>query len=75
MPVRPTYPGVYVEEVPSGVHTIVGVSTSVAAFVDTFARAPFDRADPGFQLPPTSSANSVGWPLTARRVTPYSSSS
>ena len=28
-----TYPGVYVEEAPSGVRTIAGVSTSVAAFV------------------------------------------
>ncbi len=44
MPVRPTFPGVYIEEVPSGVRTIVGVSTSVAAFVDTFARAPVNRA-------------------------------
>jgi uncharacterized protein len=42
MPVRPTFPGVYIEEVPSGVRTIVGVSTSVAAFIDSFARAPFD---------------------------------
>ena len=33
MPIRPTYPGVYVEEIPSGVHTITGVSTSVTAFV------------------------------------------
>lgn len=33
MPVQTTYPGVYVEEQPSGVHTIVGVSTSVTAFV------------------------------------------
>lgn len=35
MPVTPpvTYPGVYVQEVPSGVRTIVGVSTSVAMFV------------------------------------------
>ena len=33
MPVSPTYPGVYIEEVPSGVRTIVGVSTSVTAFV------------------------------------------
>jgi len=33
MPVRPTYPGVYVQEVPSGVRTIVGVSTSIAAFI------------------------------------------
>ena len=33
MPVRPDYPGVYVQEAPSGVHTISGVATSVAAFV------------------------------------------
>src|SRR5947208_1342867 len=33
MPVQPTYPGVYVQEVPSGVRTIVGVSTSIASFV------------------------------------------
>jgi phage tail sheath protein FI len=33
MPVQPTYPGVYVQEVPSGVRTIMGVSTSVALFV------------------------------------------
>lgn len=44
MPVRPTYPGVYIEEVPSGVRTIVGVATSVAAFIDYFARGPMDRA-------------------------------
>src|SRR5580658_7048357 len=28
-----TYPGVYIEEVPSAVHTITGVATSIAAFV------------------------------------------
>lgn len=33
MPVTPTYPGVYVVEIPSEVRTIVGVSTSVTAFV------------------------------------------
>lgn len=33
MPVSPTYPGVYVEEIPSGVRTIAGVSTSTTAFV------------------------------------------
>ena len=26
MPVSPTYPGVYIEEIPSGVHTITGVA-------------------------------------------------
>jgi phage tail sheath protein FI len=35
---------VYIEEVPSGVRTIVGVATSVAAFIDFFARGPMDRA-------------------------------
>ena len=33
MPVQVTYPGVYVQEAPSGVHTIAQVATSVAAFV------------------------------------------
>lgn len=42
--VQVTYPGVYVVEVPSGVHTIAGVSTSVAAFVDRFIRGPDNRA-------------------------------
>jgi len=44
MPVRPTFPGVYIEEVPSGVRTIVGVATSVGAFIDYFARGPINRA-------------------------------
>jgi phage tail sheath protein FI len=35
-----TYPGVYIEEVPSGVHPISGVSTSNTAFVDFFAKGP-----------------------------------
>lgn len=33
MPVTPTYPGVYIEEVPSGVRTITGVATSITAFL------------------------------------------
>jgi len=33
-------PGVYVEELPSGVHPIVGISTATAAFVDVFAKGP-----------------------------------
>ena len=44
MPVTPTYPGVYVEEIPSGVRTITGVSTSVAAFIDLFKRGPLNKA-------------------------------
>jgi phage tail sheath protein FI len=44
MPVTPTYPGVYIEEVPSGVHTITGVSTSVTAFVGSAKRGSIDKA-------------------------------
>src|SRR5688572_25928573 len=40
MPITPTFPGVYIQEVPSGVRTIVGVATSIAAFIDRFARGP-----------------------------------
>jgi phage tail sheath protein FI len=44
MPVRPTYPGVYIEEVPSGVHTITGVSTSIAAFFGRTQKGPLNKA-------------------------------
>ncbi len=39
-----TYPGVYIEEIPSGVRTIAGVSTSIGAFIGWAARGPTDRA-------------------------------
>ncbi len=42
MPAALTYPGVYIEEIPSGVRTITGVATSVAAFVGRTARGPAD---------------------------------
>jgi phage tail sheath protein FI len=44
MPATYTYPGVYVEELPSSVHPIMGVTTSVAAFVDVFASGPVNQA-------------------------------
>ncbi len=44
MPVTPTYPGVYVEEIPSAVHNIVGVATANTAFVDFFPRGPMNVA-------------------------------
>lgn len=44
MPATLTYPGVYVEEIPSGVRTIVGVPTSVAAFIGRAARGPVNDA-------------------------------
>lgn len=40
MPVALTYPGVYIEEIPSGVRTITGVATSVTAFVGRAQRGP-----------------------------------
>lgn len=43
MPIAPTYPGVYIQEIASGVRTIVGVPTSIAAFVDFFRRGPMNR--------------------------------
>jgi hypothetical protein len=44
MPISPTYPGVYVQEIPSGVRTIVGVSTSVTAFVGSAKKGPINKA-------------------------------
>jgi hypothetical protein len=38
-----TYPGVYTQEISSGVHPISGVSTSVAAFVGWASQGPIDR--------------------------------
>src|SRR5256885_10696566 len=43
MPATYTYPGLYVEEVPSGVRTIAGVSTAETAFIDFFTRGLVDR--------------------------------
>jgi uncharacterized protein len=45
MPVTLTYPGVYVEEIPSGVRTITGVATSITAFVGRASRGPTDEDD------------------------------
>ncbi len=39
-----TYPGVYIEELSSGVHTITGVATSIAAFAGWATRGPTNRA-------------------------------
>ena len=44
MPAPLTYPGVYVEEIPSGVRPITGVATSVTAFVGRALRGPVDAA-------------------------------
>jgi uncharacterized protein len=42
MPIKATYPGAYVQEVPGGVRSIAPVATSIAAFV---GRAPFGPTD------------------------------
>jgi phage tail sheath protein FI len=44
VPVAVSYPGVYVEEIPSGVRTITGVATSITAFVGWAPRGPVDSA-------------------------------
>ncbi len=43
MPVTPSFPGVYIEEVPSGVRTITGVATSITAFIGRALRGPVDE--------------------------------
>lgn len=45
MPVAPTYPGVYIEEIPSGVRTITGVATSIAAFIGWAPKGANDGAE------------------------------
>ena len=44
MPSPLTYPGVYVEEIPSGVRTITAVPTSVTAFVGRTRKGPTNEA-------------------------------
>lgn len=42
--VQVSYPGVYIQEVPSGVHTITGVATSIAAFFGRASKGPMNKA-------------------------------
>lgn len=44
MPATLTYPGVYIEEIPSGVRTITGVATSITAFVGRALKGPVNEA-------------------------------
>jgi uncharacterized protein len=44
MPATLTYPGVYIEEIPSSVHTITGVATSIGAFVGWAPQGPTTEA-------------------------------
>lgn len=42
--VQVTFPGVYIEEVSSGVHTITGVATSIGAFFGRASKGPLNQA-------------------------------
>lgn len=42
MPVQVSYPGVYIEELPSGSHAINGVPTAVTAFIGRAPKGPVD---------------------------------
>lgn len=44
MPSVLSYPGIYIEEIPSGVRTITGVATSITAFIGRAPRGEVDRA-------------------------------
>src|SRR5580704_7345001 len=50
MAVNPTYPGVYIQELPSAVHPITGVATSIGAFVGYTARGIDERAEQIFSF-------------------------
>ena len=63
MPVALSYPGVYIEEVPSGVRTITGVATSITAFVGRALRGPVD--DPLRILKLLRTACSLGFNVDA----------
>ena len=45
MPIVTKYPGVYVQEIPSGVRTIIGVSTSTTAFIGFFKKGPMGEGE------------------------------
>jgi phage tail sheath protein FI len=51
MPAALSYPGVYIQEVPSGVRTITGVATSITAFVGRAAAGPICTATSHDQPP------------------------
>ena len=54
MAVIPTYPGVYVEELSSGVRSVAALPTSITAFVGRALRGPTDLYDVPDQVPPES---------------------
>src|SRR4051812_25946204 len=51
MPAALTYPGVYIEEVSSGVRTITGVATSIGLFIGWATRGPVNEGKHVFSFP------------------------
>lgn len=68
MSVAPTFPGVYVEELPSGVHTVIGVSTAVTAFLGNFSQGPMDSPVTVFSV---ADVERTFGPLTANSEAGY----
>ncbi|MCD4724430.1 MAG: phage tail sheath subtilisin-like domain-containing protein [Bacteroidales bacterium] len=58
MPVQTSYPGVYVQEVPSGVRTITGVATSITLFIGRTSQGPLN--EPVLCLNPTDFERTFG---------------
>ncbi len=50
MPIRVSYPGVYVQEIPGGQPVTAGVSTASTAFIDFFSRGPMEKAKQVFSM-------------------------
>ena len=50
MAISPTYPGVYIQEIDSGVRTVAGVATSVAAFVGRTKFGPVNQPTTCFNM-------------------------
>lgn len=44
MPIQVSYPGVYVQEIPSQVHSVTAVTFSATAFVGFFSKGPMNKA-------------------------------
>ena len=50
MPVQPSYPGVYIEEIESGSHAIIGVDTSITAFIGRTVLGDLQEPTPCFSF-------------------------
>jgi uncharacterized protein len=64
MPATLTYPGVYIQELPSGVRTISGVATSITAFVGRAQRGSTNEPVPVFSFADYERAFGGLWDLS-----------